>query len=125
MAALPALGIVLCLLGCPSTNALVGGFRDGGAGSEGGVGGSAASVCGDGKRTGKEACEGADLNHATCADAVALGWIGSVSCTTTCTLDDKACTPPATTAYKPVDGAGSWSFFSLPTFDADATGFRG
>src|SRR5580704_6675033 len=53
--------------------------------------------CGDGIITGNEPCNGSNLGSATCASAVEQGWVGTLTCTATCTLDTSACAPPQTT----------------------------
>ncbi len=52
---------------------------------------SAAVSCGDGKRNGTEACDGADLGGASCATAVGQGATGSLTCKADCSLDVSAC----------------------------------
>jgi hypothetical protein len=56
------------------------------------------AMCGDGKRTGQEACDGADLNGASCAKVLGGNATGTVTCSTTCTLVTTGCTsgPPPT-----------------------------
>ncbi|TPV95760.1 MAG: hypothetical protein B7733_08285 [Myxococcales bacterium FL481] len=56
---------------------------------------SACETCGDHERTGGEACDGADLGGATCADFSAADGepfdSGELACTETCTLDPAGC----------------------------------
>jgi uncharacterized protein YkwD len=49
-----------------------------------------APVCGDGRRSGEEACEGTDLGGNTCAGLGFNG--GTLGCASTCTLDTSGCT---------------------------------
>jgi hypothetical protein len=66
--------------------------------------------CGDGIKNGNEACDGEDLDGATCVDA---GWLaggeGEVSCTRACELYDTLCTGMkcGETLEAPGDGEGS------------------
>lgn len=67
-------------------------FPDGGAGAGPKGGGAGAPVgCGDGKKSGGEACDGTDLGGATCASAVGKPATGSLYCTKSCQLDTSAC----------------------------------
>jgi uncharacterized protein YkwD len=53
----------------------------------------ATAACGDGVRSGNEACDGSDFGGETC---VGLGFNGGVlSCTSSCTLDTNQCTDQA------------------------------
>jgi hypothetical protein len=52
---------------------------------------AAGDVCGDGKRTGNETCDGADINGASCASIFGAGYVGIVSCTSTCELETSTC----------------------------------
>jgi hypothetical protein len=78
--------------------------------------------CGNDVREAEEVCDGAELGPATCASAVAPGWVGTLACTAGCTLDDRACTPPETT-YRPL--SEGWSTFDVSALGAQARGFRG
>lgn len=98
--------------------------NDADASSSSGEGGEPPGVCGDGKRSGGEKCEGADLGGATCTTAVAPGWIGSPTCTAACVFDTNGCSTPAST-YNPVGSPNSWVAFDPTLFNVDAKGFRG
>ena len=45
---------------------------------------SAAITCGDGKKTGNEACDGGDLGGASCASVLGVGATGTISCANDC-----------------------------------------
>lgn len=50
--------------------------------------------CGDGKKNGAEACDGADVSNKTCAEAVGPGSTGVVACKEDCSLDVSGCSVP-------------------------------
>ncbi len=99
----------------------------GGSGS-GGMGGGptgtggAGPFCGDGVKNSNEACDKTDLGGATCASAVAPGWIGSVACTADCKLDPAGCKTPPTT-YNAVSDPAKWTSFDVSKADAMAGAF--
>ena len=78
--------------------------------------------CGDGVKNGSERCDQADLGGADCSSAVALGWVGVVSCTATCQLNIVGCNTPATTWSSMTDSA-RWSTFDVGTLFPGARGF--
>ncbi len=53
---------------------------------------SGSITCGDGAIGGSEECDGTNLNGQTCASVVGLGYIGPLTCTSSCTIDSSACT---------------------------------
>jgi hypothetical protein len=57
------------------------------------------AMCGDGKRTGNEACEGADVNGMNCAKVMGGNATGTLACSPSCTLVTTGCTqgPPPNT----------------------------
>jgi hypothetical protein len=62
------------------------------AGQDGGKTYSGKSVCGNGKVEGAELCDGADLNHETCATiGDGIYTKGTLSCTTNCVFDISMC----------------------------------
>jgi len=79
--------------------------------------------CGDGVRMGDEQCDGTDLGGATCASAVAPGWVGTLACTSTCAFDVAACNTPSTTWTGGFNNAANWGAFDLTTINANAHGF--
>jgi hypothetical protein len=82
---------------------------------DGGVG------CGDGTKGGDEACDGIDLGGATCASAVAAGWVGTLGCASDCTFDTTRCQTPPTT-YNDIRNASFWSFVQPSTVGLNAGG---
>jgi hypothetical protein len=78
--------------------------------------------CGDGVIIDNEPCNGSNLGGATCASAVASGWIGTLSCTASCTLDTSMCAPPPTT-WSALGSGSDWSMFDVSTLYAGAKGF--
>jgi hypothetical protein len=79
--------------------------------------------CGDGVKMGAEECDGTDLGGATCASAIAPGWVGAVTCTASCQFNVAGCNTPATT-YNTFTAA-NWSTFDVSTLFPGATGFAG
>ena len=79
--------------------------------------------CGDGTKSSTEECDGSDLGGATCADAVAPGWIGTLACSATCTFDIAACNTPATTFTASYNDSANWAAFDSTTVNANAKGF--
>jgi len=89
--------------------------------SDGGI--DAPPGCGDGVRTGTEQCDGTDLGGATCATAVAPGWVGTLACTSSCELDVAACNTPTTTWTGGFNNGANWGTFDLTALNANAHGF--
>lgn len=69
---------------------------------------SGCTICGDGVKDPDEACDGAELAGATCADAGFLpGFTGTVSCNADCTLDDSLCEGPRCGVALPAPNDGN------------------
>jgi hypothetical protein len=96
----------------------------GGAGDSGGSGGGA-SLCGNGKVGAGEICDGDDLGTATCATAVAPGWVGSLACAPTCdVLDTSECEAPKT-KYQELTNPALWEMYDVAGQFSGAKGFIG
>ncbi len=78
----------------------------------------------NGKREAIEACDKNDLGNATCASAVAPGWIGTLSCDADCAFDTSQCKPPITT-FNDITVASNWSKFDTAAISPKAAGFFG
>lgn len=78
--------------------------------------------CGDGLKSATEVCDQADLGGATCASAVAPGWIGVVSCTDRCQLNTAGCSTPATT-WSDISNSDNWRKYDVGGQYPDAKGF--
>jgi hypothetical protein len=78
--------------------------------------------CGDGIIIDNEPCNGSNLGSSMCATAVEPGWVGTLTCTATCTLDTMACAPPQTT-WGTLTDTTAWSVFDVSTLFAGAKGF--
>ncbi len=89
-----------------------------------GSGGTAGAMCGNGFKDNGEACDKGDLGGATCASAVAPGWIGSAACTADCKLDLGGCKTPDT-KYNDLANASNWTVFDTTTVNPGAKGFIG
>ncbi|HUJ60778.1 MAG TPA: hypothetical protein VLX92_19885 [Kofleriaceae bacterium] len=87
-----------------------------------GGGPDAPQRCGDGVKSGNEQCDGTDLGSATCASATAAGWVGVLSCTSSCELNVAGCNPPATT-WNTLTDTSKWSAFDISTLFPGAKGF--
>ena len=85
-------------------------------------GGDAGQRCGDGVKSAGEQCDGADLGGATCGSATAAGWVGVLSCTSTCELNVAGCKAPPTT-WNTLTDPSKWSAFDLTTLFPGAKGF--
>lgn len=54
-----------------------------------------ATYCGDEIKNGSEGCDYNDFGSSTCETEMGAGWTGTLDCTTLCTNDTSACSPPA------------------------------
>src|SRR5579863_159746 len=86
--------------------------------------GDAAPGCGDNMIEGTEQCDGTNLGGATCATAVAPGWVGTLGCTTSCEFDVAACNTPTTKWTAGFTVASNWQANDLATQSAQAIGFE-
>ncbi|HEY1553935.1 MAG TPA: hypothetical protein VGF94_03825 [Kofleriaceae bacterium] len=85
--------------------------------------GDAPPGCGDGVIAGDEQCDGTDLGGATCASAVAPGWLGTLGCTSACAFDVAACNTPQTTYTAGFTTSANWEAFDVAAVSASAVGF--
>ncbi len=59
------------------------------------------SLCGNGVIDTGEACDGTDFGIATCDSEAGTGYTGSLTCTSSCTIDTAACEAPANPVITP------------------------
>jgi len=81
--------------------------------------------CGDGRRNDAEECDGADIVPTACEEAIAPGWIGTVTaCGTDCRFDTTPCSAPVT-SYSSLNDTGKWESYDLSKIDPAAKTFTG
>jgi hypothetical protein len=81
-------------------------------------------ACREAMLAGTAACAGSDVGDASCASAVAPGWVGSVACSDDCALVTSGCATPPTT-FHDVRDSSFWSRIDLATIHPGGFGFCG